>query len=218
MLCVLPLQAACRASAPAYFPGMITLPPGPWDAYIFDCDGTLIDSMPLHLSAWRAALEAHGFPPLQFTHAMHHDFAGMPGHSIVSVLNERFGCHLSPEQVEAEKVKWYLAHHHEVQPLGKVVDVARAAKGRLPMAVASGSDESIVRSSLEAAGILDWFQTVITPVDVARGKPAPDMFLLAASRLGIPPARCLVFEDGRLGVEAAVAAGMGCVFIETPPA
>ena len=196
---------------------MITLPPGPWEAYIFDCDGTLIDSMPLHLTAWRAALSAHGFPPEQFTWTMHHEFAGMPGAAIVRVLNERFGTELPPEQVEADKVAWYMAHHHEVQPLEAVVDVARAARGRLPMAVASGSDEAIVRSSLEGAGILEWFQTVITPSDVARGKPAPDMFLLAASRLGVAPERCLVFEDGKLGVDAARAAGMGCVFIETPP-
>ena len=83
------------------------------------------------------------------------------------------------------------------------------------MAVASGSDAEIVVQGLEAIGILELFQTIITPVDVARGKPAPDMFLLAANRLGVPPERCLVFEDGLLGIQAAQAAGMASVFVPT---
>ncbi len=193
---------------------MLILPPGLWKAYIFDCDGTLIDSMPLHLAAWRAALAQHGFPPDDFTLEMHHAFAGRPGPAIVRLLNTEFGCDLDPEAVEADKVAWYLAHHDELEPLEPVVAVARAARGRLPMAVASGSDAAIVRRSLAEAGILEWFREVITPVDVAHGKPAPDMFLLAAERLGVAPGECLVFEDGLLGVEAAQAAGMGWVFVD----
>ena len=83
------------------------------------------------------------------------------------------------------------------------------------MAVASGSDADIVHDSLRAIGIHDWFDAVITPVDVARGKPAPDMFLLAAKRMNAAPADCLVFEDGKLGIEAAKAAGMEYVFVPT---
>ena len=199
----------------------LVFPPGDFDAYIFDCDGTLIDSMPLHLEAWRAALAEHGFPPEQFTYVMHHEFAGMPGPAIVEILNERFGTDLPPFQVEAAKLKWYLAHHHEITPVQPVVDLAKAKAGLLPMAVASGSDAAIVRQGLEAIGILDLFQTIVTPADVVHGKPAPDMFLLAAQRLGVAPSRCLVFEDGLLGVLAAKAAGMAHVFVPTvdePPA
>lgn len=191
----------------------LTIPPGEFDAYIFDCDGTLIDSMPLHLDAWRAALDLHGFPPEQFTVKMHHDFAGMPGPAIVRVMNEKFGVNLPPAAVEAAKLQWYLAHHDGVQPVAAVVDIARAHFGQKLMAVASGSDVEIVRQGLQAVGILDWFPIIITPVDVARGKPAPDMFLLAASRLGVKPERCLVFEDGILGIQAAEAAGMAHVFV-----
>ena len=193
----------------------LTIPPGDFDAYIFDCDGTLIDSMPLHLHAWRAALELHGFPPEQFTEKMHYDFAGMPGPAIVRQLNDGFGTTLAPEAVEASKLKWYLAHHHTIKPVQSVVDIALAQAGRKPMAVASGSDAEIVVQGLEAIGILGLFQTIITPVDVARGKPAPDMFLLAADRMGVPPGRCLVFEDGLLGIQAAEAAGMASVFVPT---
>jgi HAD superfamily hydrolase (TIGR01509 family) len=195
----------------------LTIPPGDFDAYIFDCDGTLIDSMPLHLDAWRAALEQHEFPPDRFTEKMHHEFAGMPGPAIVRELNELFGTTLPPEAVEAAKLEWYLANHHAIKPVQAVVDFAQALLGRKPMAVASGSDAEIVRQGLEAVGILDWFQTIVTPVDVARGKPAPDMFLLAAARLGVIPERCLVFEDGLLGIQAADAAGMAHVFVPTLP-
>lgn len=194
---------------------MLSIPPGDFDAYIFDCDGTLIDSMPLHLDAWRAALDQHGFPSAQFTEEMHHQFAGMPGPAIVRVMNDMFGTSLVPESVEAAKLEWYLAHHHRIQPVQAVVDFARAQAGKKPMAVASGSDAEIVRQGLEAIGILDLFQTIITPVDVATGKPAPDMFLLAAERLGVKPEGCLVFEDGLLGIQAADAAGMAHVFVPT---
>jgi beta-phosphoglucomutase-like phosphatase (HAD superfamily) len=192
---------------------MLVLPDRKFAAYIFDCDGTLVDSMPLHLLAWRAALEMHGFPPEKFTLEMHHKYAGMPGAAIVRQLNASFGCDLPPDQVEVDKVKWYLDHHTNVRGIEPVVEIARAARGVLPMAVASGSDAHIVHDSLKAIGIHEFFDTVITPVDVARGKPAPDMFLLAAKRMGVEPADCLVFEDGLLGIEAAKAAGMEYVFV-----
>ena len=192
---------------------MLDIPHAPFSACIFDCDGTLVDSMPLHLDAWRAALQMHGFPPEQFTLKMHHDFAGMPGAAIVRKLNADYGHDLSPEQVEADKVAWYMAHHTQVQPIAEVVAFARAMHGKMPLSVASGSDAWIVHESLKAVGILELFDTIITPADVAHGKPAPDMFLLAAERMGVKPAECLVFEDGQLGIQAAEAAGMMTVFI-----
>ena len=192
---------------------MLTIPDGNFAAYIFDCDGTLVDSMPLHLLAWRTALEMHGFPPDQFTLQMHHGFAGMPGAAIVRKLNADFGCDLPPDRVEEDKVTWYLKHHVAVRGIEPVVQIARAAHGRIPMAVASGSDTEIVHESLRIIGIHDLFATIITPLEVARGKPAPDMFLLAAERMGVAPADCLVFEDGLLGIEAARAAGMQYVFV-----
>lgn len=191
----------------------VIIPPGDWAGYIFDCDGTLVDSMPLHLRAWRVALEGHGFPGERFTLELHQGFAGMPGTVIVERLNEMFGCALPPEGVEADKVAWYLEHHAGVRGIEPVVAVARGAFGKLPMSVASGSDAEIVHDSLRAVGIGDLFVTVVTPVDVVRGKPAPDMFLLCAERMGVRPERCLVFEDGVLGIEAARAAGMGSVWV-----
>jgi HAD superfamily hydrolase (TIGR01509 family) len=189
------------------------LPPGSFRGLIFDCDGTLVDSMPLHLKAWRAALEKHGFAPDQFTLTMHHAYAGMPGVAIVADLNQKFATQLDPAEVEKDKVAWYLAHHHEVGEVKPVVDFARNQFGRTPMAVASGSDRKLVEMSLESLGIQQLFDVVITPEMVSAGKPAPEMFLLAAEKIGIPPHECLVFEDGHLGMQAAAAAGMAAVWI-----
>jgi HAD superfamily hydrolase (TIGR01509 family) len=190
------------------------LPPGDFKGLIFDCDGTLVDSMPLHLDAWRAVLEKHGFPPEQFTLAMHTASAGMPGVAIINDLNEKFGYHMDGTQVEADKVAWYLANHEKVGEIKPVVDFARANHGKIPMAVASGSDRKVVILSLEALGIDHLFDHIITPEMVEHGKPAPDMFLLAAILMGVEPTDCLVFEDGHLGMQAAQTAGMAAVFID----
>lgn len=198
-------------------PAGLHLPPGPFEAYIFDCDGTLVDSMPLHLKAWRAALAMNGFPPEKFTTAMHYGFAGMPGPAIVRDLNEKFGTQVDPEKTERDKVAWYLAHHDEALPVAPVVAIARAGQGKMPMAVASGSDRRLVLACLEGLGLLDLFGAVITPELVPHGKPAPDMFLLAAKELGVDPTKCLVFEDGHLGMQAAAAAGMEAVWIALDP-
>jgi HAD superfamily hydrolase (TIGR01509 family) len=175
--------------------------------------------MPLHLKAWRAALELHGFPGENFTLAMHHAYAGMPGPAIVRDLNEKFGTHLDPEATERDKVAWYLDHHGEAQPVQAVADFAIAnaqAAAPIPMAVASGSDRRLVIASLAGLGLLELFPVVITPELVApgRGKPAPDMFVLAAQELGVDPTQCLVFEDGHLGMQAAAAAGMAAVWVD----
>jgi HAD superfamily hydrolase (TIGR01509 family) len=195
-------------------PAGLHLPPGPFAAYIFDCDGTLVDSMPLHLKAWRVALEMNGFPPAKFTVAMHYAYAGMPGPAIVADLNAKFGTSVDPKKTEKDKVTWYLAHHGEAQPVVPVAELARASAGKIPMAVASGSDRRLVLACLEGLGLIDLFDSIITPELVAHGKPAPDMFLLAAAQLRVDPTQCLVFEDGHLGMQGAAAAGMEAVWVE----
>lgn len=199
-------------------PDSFPLPPGDFDAYIFDCDGTLVDSMPLHLKAWRIALDRNGIPPHLFTLEMHHGFAGMPGPAIVRSLNERFGTAADPDKTERDKIAWYLENHGEVQPVEPVVSFARQQAGRVKMGVASGSDARLVHSCLHALDLHHLFTpAIVTPDMVVRGKPNPDMFLLCAEMLGASPERCLVFEDGRLGMAAAQAAGMQAVFISMPP-
>lgn len=191
---------------------MLTLPEHPFRAYIFDCDGTLVDSMPLHYQAWCLSLEHHK-APFHFTEEYFYSKAGVREQDVVKLLNAEYGTSIDPDSVAEYKANLFLDLIPQVKEVKPVADLARQVAGTLPVAVASGSEEHIVRGCLEANGLLDLFPIIITPRNVAKGKPAPDMFLLAAEKMGVAPADCLVFEDGHSGVEAAKAAGMQWVFI-----
>ncbi len=192
----------------------LDIPPGDFAGYIFDCDGTLIDSMPLHWHAWRVALQEQN-APFDFTEAMHHAFAGQSIPETVAICNARFGCHIDPGRVELARTEYFFSHLDELRPIEPVVTFARDMHGRRPLAVASGSDRNIVVRELTHLGLIDLFPVVVTADDVARSKPAPDLFLLAARRLSVEPASCLVFEDGPNGLRAAEAAGMPWVYVPT---
>jgi HAD superfamily hydrolase (TIGR01509 family) len=191
----------------------LDLPDRDFAGYIFDCDGTLVDSMPLHFRAWTESFVHHGAP----WHWTEDDFyanAGVPDRVTVMELNERYGTDLDPDSIHEFKARWYSRHLAELAPVPAVAALARRylAEGR-KISVASGSDLCLVAPSLEVTGLAPLFDIIVTPADVKRGKPAPDMFLLAAERMGVDPADCLVFEDGKPGIEAAVAAGMSWVFV-----
>lgn len=188
------------------------IPDYPFQAFIFDCDGTLVDSMPLHYTAWVEALKLH-HAPFEFTEEVFYAHAGIKEQDVVKILNEKHGTNIDPVGVDETKMEIFRQRIPEVQAVHPVADFAKSLFGRFPMAVASGSEEPTVRGCLEATGLLHLFETIITPKLVKQGKPAPDMFLLAAERMGIAPAECLVLEDGNSGIEAAKAAGMQSVFI-----
>jgi len=192
---------------------ILDLPARDFDGYIFDCDGTLVDSMPLHFRAWSASFVHHG-APWAWTEDEFYANAGVPDRITVMELNQRFGADLCPDSIHEFKAEWYARHLHEIEAVAAVADLARRyhVEGR-KISVASGSDISLVAPSLERAGLLELFDIIITPADVERGKPAPDMFLLAAERMGVAPETCLVFEDGQAGIDAANAAGMMSVFV-----
>lgn len=196
----------------------LVLPDRPFAGYIFDCDGTLVDSMPLHFRAWKASFRHHG-APWEWTEERFYASAGVPDREIVAALNAEFGSLVDADAVHETKVEWFVSHLHELAPVAAVAEVVRLFHGRGErIAVATGSDISIVDPELRHVGLRDYFEIIVTPADVKRGKPAPDMFLLAAERLGADPADCLVFEDGRAGLEAAAAAGMASVFVPSAPA
>lgn len=189
------------------------LPARPFRAIIFDCDGTLVDSMPIHYQAWLESLRFHR-APYDFPEEEFYALAGVREQDAVRLLNAKHGAEVDPDAVAEYKSSIFQHRYAEVREVKPVAELARAAaKAGLPVAVASGSEEHTVRGCLAATGLIGLFEVIITPRLVRRGKPAPDMFLLAAERLGVRPADCLVLEDGQSGLDAAAAAGMEAVLV-----
>ncbi len=176
-----------------------------FDALIFDCDGTLSDSMPLHYLAWRDTMLARG---VEFTEQRFYSMGGMPTEKIISILSDEQGVSVDVDATAQAKEDAFETLMDDLQPLAIVCDVVARHRGRLAMAVASGGIRPIVTRQLQQLGIADQFTAIVTSEDTEGHKPEPDAFLLAAELLDVAPARCLVFEDSPLGFEAAVRAGM----------
>ncbi|QEL20239.1 HAD family hydrolase [Limnoglobus roseus] len=175
-------------------------------ALIFDCDGTLADTMPIHFRAWTAMLTRHG---IAFTEKRFYELGGMPTNRIIRLLSEETGVPVGDvEAMVLAKEGHFLELLHEVTAVEAVLRIADAYRGKLPMAVASGGYRDVVRQTLDAIGVRDWFATIVCAEDTARHKPEPDVFLEAARRLGVEPTACVVFEDTDIGLEAARRAGM----------
>lgn len=177
-------------------------------ALVFDCDGTLAHSMPLHWQAWQVVVARYR---LQFSEERFYALGGVPSRDILQMLAQEQGILLDHLAAAKEKEEAYLPLLPLVQPIQAVVDIARAARGKLPMAVASGGCREIIDQLLRHLGIRDWFDAVVTSEDVTRQKPAPDIFLKAASKLGVQPDQCRAYEDTDLGLQAIRAAGMEAV-------
>jgi beta-phosphoglucomutase-like phosphatase (HAD superfamily) len=189
------------------------LPAGDFGGFIFDCDGTLADSMPLYHRSWQRALAAHG-ATFEFTWEIFMSRAGMSTALTVEGLNAAYGTALDADGVERMHHAEYLKLIDTVRPIEAIVAVARAYFGKLPMSVASGGTRPLVERTLDLIGARELFPVVVVAADVPRGKPEPDIFLLAAQRMGVSPERCLVFEDGAPGLLAAERAGMKAVLVD----
>lgn len=175
---------------------------------IFDCDGTLADTMPLHWRAWQVITARHRL------HLPEHRFyalGGVPSRDILKLLSKEQGIALDPFAVAREKEAEYLPLIAQVEPINAVVGVARDHHGKVPMAVASGGTKAIIEQVLEHLGIRKLFNAVVTSEDVVHQKPAPDIFLEAARRIGVAPKHCRAYEDTDLGMEAIRAAGMEAI-------
>lgn len=173
---------------------------------IFDCDGTLADTMPAHYRAWRAMLDPHGiaFPETRF-----YQMGGMPTATIIRHLAADAGVAVTDiDAMIHHKESAFLTFLDEVLPIEPVVRIAAAYRGKLPVAVASGGYRDTIIRTLDRLAIRDWFDAMVTAEDTPRHKPEPDVFLEAARRLGASPAGCVVFEDTDIGLEAARRAGM----------
>ncbi len=192
----------------------LAIPAGEFAGYIFDLDGTLVDTMPLHFLAWRDALRRSGLG-----HDLDEDFfyslGGVPTRLVAERIGEHYGVRLDAAHVEHVKEEIYVDRLGEARRLEPVVEFARGVAAKHPLAIVTGGMPHVAHRTLEVTGLAALFPLVITPADVptGRGKPAPDMFLLAARKMGVPPARCLVFEDAAPGIAGAQAAGMQVVHV-----
>jgi HAD superfamily hydrolase (TIGR01509 family) len=185
----------------------LDIPPGPFAGYIFDCDGTLVDTMPLHFRAWNEAMKRAGLPG-ELSEELFYSLGGMPTRKVAQVMADHYGLTINIDRVFHEKEELFLEMQSELRVIQPVVDFARKVHGTAPLSVASGGPRPVVVKTLELMGLADLFPVVVTPEDVVHGKPEPDMFLLAAKKMGVAPGECLVFEDAEPGFRAAEAAGM----------
>ncbi len=191
----------------------LTLPAGDFQAYLFDCDGTIADSMPLHYIAWKQALGEWG---CEFPEKTFYAWGGLPVTEIISTLNREQGLAMPVETVGHRKESLYYELLPKLTAVPEVLEQIESAHGRIPFAVVSGSTRESVTASLEAMGLADKFDVMVCAGDYSRPKPDPEPFLLAARRLGVAPEKCLVFEDTEMGIQAATAAGMQSVRIPQP--
>ncbi len=172
---------------------------------IFDCDGTLLDTMPLHYLAWRKAMEQ---VRIHFPEERFYQFSGMPTVVIIQTLAKEQNVVCDPQKVAEEKERLFVENIEALEPIHSVIEIVHRERGQRKLAVASGGWKRVVKQSLAVVGLDESFDAIVGADDVVHGKPAPDVFLKAAELLGLSPAQCLVYEDGELGIEAATAAGM----------
>jgi beta-phosphoglucomutase-like phosphatase (HAD superfamily) len=175
---------------------------------IFDCDGTLANTMPLHWRAWQVITTRH---KLHLPEQRFYELGGVPSRDILKMLGQEQGIAIDHLAVAREKEAEYLPLVPQVEPIKVVVAIVRENHGRLPLAVASGGTRRIIEQVLSHLGIRDFFSAIVTSEDVTHQKPAPDIFLEAARRIAVPPQLCRAYEDTQLGMQAIRAAGMEAV-------
>jgi HAD superfamily hydrolase (TIGR01509 family) len=190
---------------------------GNFQAYLYDCDGTLADSMLPHKEAWVEEIQAHA-PEIdaKTIHTLIDELAGMPGFKTVEVINERFKTSMDPHALAASKEQLFFDRYiHRVTAIDFVVDhlKAQAVAGNR-IAVVSGGRKKVVTQILKTLEFFHLVESLICAEDVQHGKPHPEPFLMAASQLGVAPEKCLVLEDAEMGVRSAKAANMKWIRID----
>lgn len=176
-----------------------------YDALIFDMDGTLVDSMPLHLDAWEATSAEFGLP---FDRARLNEYGGIPTRKIVAILAEQHGLEIDVDAFTRRKVALYLAHIDKVSVFPAMWELVRRCHGKVPMGIGTGSSRDHAERILKNTGLDAYIQVVVSADDIHNHKPHPDTFLKVAELLDANPANCLVFEDTQIGIQAGKAGGM----------
>ena len=185
----------------------LEIPAGEFAGYIFDLDGTLVDTMPLHYRAWDAAMRAAGLR-CRLDEDLFYSLGGVPTRRVAELIAAHYKLSVDADAVFHHKESLFRELQADAKLIAPVAEFSRKVAATHPVAIASGGPRTVVRRSLELAGLAPLFKVVVTADDVEHGKPSPDMFLLAAKLMKVPPSRCLVFEDAEPGMRAADAAGM----------
>lgn len=172
---------------------------------IFDLDGTLADTMPIHYIAWKNAAARYG---IAFTPELFQQLAGIPLYPTVEKLNQIFEKNIDPQEMGDIKESEFEKNMHLTPEIKIVTDLVRANYGKIPMAVGTGGSRRLSLKTLGIIGMQDYFDILVTSEDVSNFKPHPETFLRCAEQMGVAPRDCEVFEDGVLGMQAAQTAGM----------
>ena len=175
---------------------------------IFDFDGTLVDTMPLHWEAWQVVMNRY---ELHFPEDRFYSLGGVPSRDIVKMLAEEQGKTVDHLKAAHEKGEAFLERFHLAKPIDPILNIAREHHGKLPLGIATGGSRSIVSRVMENLGITHLFDALVTNEDIVNQKPAPDIYLEAARRIGVAPEHCRAYEDTDLGMTAIRAAGMEAV-------
>ena len=174
---------------------------------IFDLDGTLVDSMPIHYEGWKKACERFG---MTMDQSFLKNCSGIPGWVIAETVIKNGGLEgvVSVENILNAKLEEFIKKQHLIKPVEPVAEIVRKYYGVLPMAVGTGGHREAVEGSLEVTGLKKYFDVIVTANDVTSFKPHPETFLKCAELMKIDPQFIEVFEDSDLGLEAAKKAGM----------
>lgn len=188
------------------------MPTRDYQALIFDCDGTLTDSMPVHYVAWQRTMASYG---IQFPEDRFYSLGGMPTEKIIRLLANEQQIKVDAAAASIAKEDAFLELLHLLEPIDYVIEVARHFHSRLPMVVASGGFREVIKKQITQIGCDGLFDDLVAAEDTQRHKPEPDVFLEAARRVGAEPQHCLVYEDSELGLQAARAAGMDYIDVRS---
>ncbi|HKJ41709.1 MAG TPA: beta-phosphoglucomutase family hydrolase [Sunxiuqinia sp.] len=172
---------------------------------IFDLDGTIADTMPIHFTAWRNAAARYG---IDFTTELFEQLAGIPLYKTVEKLNELFDKNIDPQEMGDAKEQEYEDNMHQAQPVEPVMDIIKKYHGKLPMVIGTGGSRELSLKAMQLTGVDQYIDKLVSADEVENHKPHPDTFLKCAELIGVKPEDCLVFEDGKLGIQAAKDAGM----------
>lgn len=188
------------------------MPTKAYEALIFDCDGTLTDSMPVHYVAWHRTMQNYG---IQFPEDRFYSLGGMPTDKIIRMLADEQQVEVDSHKAAIAKENAFLELLHLLAPIQHVVAVAKHFHRRVPMIVASGGFREIIKKQITQIGCDGLFDDIVAAEDTERHKPEPDVFLEAARRAGADPTRCLVYEDSDFGLQAARSASMDFIDVRT---